>query len=356
MSTSIKIQDRLIGLDYPVYFIADIAANHDGDIQRAKDLIFQASEAGADAAKFQHFLAEEIVSDRGFKDLGTQRSHQSAWKKSVFEVYREAALPRDWTDELKETCDRAGIHFFSAPYDMQAVDLLESRVPAYKIGSGDITWPEMLEYIAGKGKPVLLATGAADIGEVQRAADTILRINRELVLMQCNTNYTGQMENFKYLQLNVLKTFADMYPQAVLGLSDHSPGHAAVLGAVALGARVIEKHFTDDKQREGPDHAFSMNPRDWAEMVEKTRQLEMALGDGCKRVQENEQDTVIVQRRGLRFRVDVPAGAVIERDHIILLRPATPGVVEPRDLPRIIGRTLRRNVPADAAVQWTDFE
>ena len=151
----LKINDNEIGRDYPTYFIADVAANHDGDVERAKDLIYQAAEAGADAAKFQHFTADTIVSDRGFKKLAGQQSHQAKWKKSVFEVYQDASVSLDWTEVLRDTCDKAGIAFFTSPYSKDLVDHIDPYVPAYKIGSGDITWIEMVEYIAGKQKPYI---------------------------------------------------------------------------------------------------------------------------------------------------------------------------------------------------------
>ena len=247
-----KLGKKTVGLEHPTYFIADISANHDGDLERAKLLIRLCAEAGANAAKFQNFRAAKIVSDRGFQSLGGQLSHQSKWKKSVFQVYKDASLPWEWTEELKEECDKSGIDYFSAPYDLEAVDMLDPYVDIFKIGSGDITWPEMLRKIASKKKPVLLATGASEIGEVQRAVDEILAINPELVLMQCNTNYTGSLENFRHIHLRVLETYRSKFPGVVLGLSDHTPGHATVLGSVTLGARVIEKHFTDDNTREGP--------------------------------------------------------------------------------------------------------
>ena len=197
----IQIGTHTIGADHPTYFIADIAANHDGDLERAKMLIRLAKEAGADAAKFQNFRAPKIVSDYGFRHMGGQVSHQASWKKSVFQVYQDASIPFEWTPILKEECDKAGIDYFSSPYDFDAIDMLDPYVPAYKIGSGDITWPEALERMARKGKPVLLATGASDIGEVQRAVHTILAINPHLVLMQCNTNYTASLENFDHIHL-----------------------------------------------------------------------------------------------------------------------------------------------------------
>ena len=146
-SSVLEIQGKKIGRDYPSYFIADIAANHDGDLKRATELIFLAAEAGADAAKFQHFKAETIVSDHGFKKLGGQQSHQAKWQKSVFEVYKSASVSLDWTPTLFEACDKAGIAFFTSPYAIDIVDQIDPYMPAYKIGSGDITWIEMIEYI-----------------------------------------------------------------------------------------------------------------------------------------------------------------------------------------------------------------
>src|SRR5208283_2372459 len=250
-------------------------------------------------------------SERGFNELGNQLSHQAKWKKSVFQVYREASLPWEWTPALKRECEACGIEYFSAPYDLEAVDMLDPYVNLFKIGSGDITWPELLRKVASKQKPVLLATGASDIGEVQRAVEEVVKINSQLVLMQCNTNYTASLENFRHIHLRVLETYRAMFPSLLLGLSDHTPGHATVLGAVALGARVIEKHFTDDNGRLGPDHTFSMNPVTWRSMVERCRELEAALGDGYKRVEDNERETVVLQRRCLRLKEAKEAGEIL---------------------------------------------
>jgi N-acetylneuraminate synthase len=351
----IKIGNKVIGAGKSVYFIADIAANHDGDLERAKKLIDLAKEAGADAAKFQNFHAAGIVSDYGFKHLGGQQSHQASWKRSVFEVYQSASVPDDWTPILKNYCDNAGIEYFSSPYDFAATDLLDDYVRAHKIGSGEIDWVETLEYIASKGKPVLLATGACDIGEVQRAVHAILRFNSQLVLMQCNTNYTASAENYKHINLNVLKTYAQMFPEVILGLSDHTAGHTTVLGAVALGARVIEKHFTDDNLREGPDHHFAMNPVSWRVMVDATRELENALGSGDKTVAENERETVIIQRRCLRAARDLKAGETLTREMIAVLRPATPGAILPSELSQVIGTRLLNDIQTGKELTWMDL-
>lgn len=352
---TLEIGGRTVGDREPTYFIADIAANHDGELDRAVALVHRAAEAGADAAKFQHFRAPKIVSKFGF-ETGPQVSHQSKWKRSVFEVYQAASVPWEWTETLKRACDDAGIQFFSSPYDLEAVDMLEPYVPAYKIGSGDITWIEALEHIASKGKPVLLATGASNMDEVKRAVSAILAINPKLLLMQCNTNYTGSVENFRFVKLNVLGTFATMYPHLVLGLSDHTPGHAAVLGAVALGARAIEKHFTDDRSREGPDHPFSLDPAMWREMVDRTRELEYALGDGNKIVEPNETDTVVIQRRCLRAARDLVADTPLAKGDLEALRPAPRDAIFPYEEKATLGRRLRRDLKQGDYPKWTDLD
>ncbi|HVP21148.1 MAG TPA: N-acetylneuraminate synthase family protein [Anaerolineaceae bacterium] len=348
----IRIGTHIIGLSHPTYFIADISANHDGSLERARLLIRLAKEAGADAAKFQNFRAPKIVSDYGFKSLGSQQSHQSGWKKTVFEVYQDASIPFEWTPYLKEECDEVGVDYFSSPYDFEATDMLDPYVPAYKIGSGEITWPEAIESMARKGKPVILATGASDIADVQRAVHAILKVNPELILLQCNTNYTGSLENMKYINLRVLETYKTMFPGLILGLSDHTPGHATVLGAVALGGRVVEKHFTDDRNRVGPDHPFSMTPDSWVEMVENTRRLEAALGSPDKVVEENEKQTVILQRRCLRAARSIKAGECISRDMIDVLRPAPQYAIMPYDLDKVIGRTARVDINAGNELTW----
>lgn len=353
--SELAIDGKRIGKNHPTYFIADVAANHDGDLERAKDLIYMAKEAGADAAKFQHFKAESIVSDLGFKSLGDLQSHQGSWKKSVVEVYRAASVSTDWTETLKDTCDKAGITFFTSPYDFDLVDHIDPFVPAYKIGSGDITWIEMIERIASKQKPYILATGASTMDDVVRAVYAALAINPHFALLQCNTNYTGSLENFRYVQLNVLKTYRLMFPGMILGLSDHTPGLATVLGSVALGARIIEKHLTDDVNRIGPDHKFSMNPESWRDMVARTRELEAAMGTGLKQVEENELQTVVLQRRALRMARDLPAGYELKREDITVLRPAPSGALLPYEIDQVLGRQLRVSKVAGQHITHADL-
>ena len=315
-----------------------------------------AQDAGADCAKFQHFRAPHIVSDYGFRALGGQQSHQATWEKSVFEVYQDASLPWEWTEQLAQHAADIGIEFMSAPYDLEAVDHLDPFVNAYKVGSGDVNWLEELEYIASKGKPVILATGAATLDDVSRAMDLLTAAGVPIVLMQCNTNYEGTIENIHHVNLSVLTRYHESYPNVTLGISDHTPGHVTVLGAVALGARAVEKHFTDDTSRSGPDHGFSMDPRTWRAMVDDVRMLESALGDGRKKIEDNEQQTIVLQRRCVRAARDIPAGSTLDRGDIEVLRPAPLDATPAHEVTEVVKRTTVRDLVRGEAISWADLQ
>ena len=340
----VKIGKNIISEKHQTYFVADVAANHDGSLSRAKKLIRLCAKAGANAAKFQHFRADTIVSDYGFKNVG-KIAHQKKWKKSVYQLYKEASINDTWTRDLKLECKKNKIDFFTAPYDMDYVKSVYKYVAAYKIGSGDITWLDIIKEISKKGKPVLIATGASSINEVKQAVKTIKKFNKKIILMQCNTNYTANKENTRYLNLNVLNQYRKIFNKSVvLGLSDHTFGHNSVLGAVALGARVIEKHFTDDNLREGPDHKFSMNPKTWKQMVLETRVLEKSLGNGYKRVELNEKDSIVVQRRGIRAKEKLFKGYKITEQMLTYLRPCPRGALNPYEKNKILGKILTKNI------------
>ena len=353
--SAFQLGKRLIGPDQPTYFIADIAANHDGDLTRALELMTLAKEAGADCAKFQHFQAAHIVSDYGFRSLGGQQSHQASWSKSVFEVYEDAAVDWDWTAKLAAHAKAIDIEFMSAPYDLDAVTHLDPYLNAFKVGSGDINWLEELQFIADIGKPVLIAAGAASLDDVKRAMDLLTSADVPVVLMQCNTNYTGSIENVQYVNLRVLSQFASLYPNVTLGLSDHTPGHVTVLGAVTLGARVVEKHFTDDTLRVGPDHGFSLDPTSWRAMVDDTRMLEAALGTGIKQVEPNEAQTVVLQRRCVRAARVLTADTVITEADIEVLRPAPAEAIAAHEFSKVIGTTLNRALAFGEELHWSDL-
>ncbi len=341
----IRIGERWVSEEEPTYIIAEIGSNFDGSLAQAKHLVELAKEVGADATKFQSFLPDKIIARRGFE---ANTSFQSKWGKPVYEVYSEAVLPREWHQELAEYCYKKDIHFFSSPYDKEAVDLLsEIGVPAFKIGSGDITNPALIEYIAKKNKPVLLGTGASSMGEIEQAVNTIRATgNQDIVLLQCITNYPSPFEHANIRAMVTLKEAC----QVQVGYSDHTPGSIVPLGAVALGACVIEKHFTFDKTREGPDHPFAMNVSDMAVMIKDIRLLEAALGSPIKQLTPAETETVILQRRSLFAKVDIPAGTAITADMIEPLRPAIG--MAPKYMPLVMGRKVKVDIPEGEPITW----
>jgi N-acetylneuraminate synthase len=318
-------------------------------------LIELAKESGADAVKFQHFQAETIVSDKGFRDLGTSLAHQKHWKGSVFDVYRAAEFPWVWTSPLKEFSDQIGIDFFTAPYSLDLIDQVNEFIPAFKVGSGDVNWHESIRRMCSFGKPVIVATGASTFSDVSNAVNVLREENASFSIMQCNTNYTGQIDNISYSNLNVLNKYAEYFPDAILGLSDHTPGHVTVLGAISLGARLIEKHFTDDVTRNGPDHKFSMTPKTWRMMVEDSRLLESALGDGIKKIEINEEEAGIVQRRSIRYASNLKKGHLLTREDLVVLRPAPIDSLSPNLLGDVIGKILNKNVEKHDVVSMTQL-
>lgn len=346
----IKIGNRLVGEGQPVLFIADMGANFDGSLEKAKKIALAAKESGADVVKIQSFLADKIVSGPSFNKMTLKGVHGS-WSKPVFEIFKEAEFPRQWHKELFDYCNEIGVIFSSAPYDFEAVDLLdEIGVDFYKIGSGEITWHEMLKYIASKGRPMILATGDSTLAEVDEAISVIGGTgNNNLILLQCITNYPSKTES---ANINVLKTYQTAF-NIITGYSDHSPGDVVVLGAVALGAKVIEKHFTLNKNDKGPDHPHSMEPQEFKQMVERVRSLEKALGSTRKEVVVEESETVVVQRRSLHARRNIPRGKIIEREDIVELRPAVG--IYPKYKNNIIDKQAKVDIKAYEAIHWEDI-
>ena len=349
------IAELEIGLNSKPYFIAEIGSNFDGSLSRAKDLIYLAKESGAQAAKFQHYTAGTLVSNLGFQALGAQLGHQKKWSGSVYDVYENASLNSDWTAELHEECIRAGIHFMTSPYSLELVEDVDRYIPAFKIGSGDITWLEIIELISKKNKPVLLATGASTLDDVIRAMNTIQLHNNQIVLMQCNTNYIADRSNYSFQNLRVLELYKLLFPNVVLGLSDHTQGDTAVLGAYSLGARVFEKHFTDDASRPGPDHAFAMTPKKFKEMVSKTLDLEQLMGAPIKNIESNELETSIVQRRSVHAARDLRPGDPLIESDFVFLRPSPAGTIPPYFSQSLIGRKLKVALVKGQAIKWEDI-
>ncbi len=344
----IRIADRWVGEGEPAYIIAEIGSNFDGSMDRAKMLIDLAKECGADAAKFQCFTAPKIVSKEAFDRIKV--GFQSKWKKSVYEVYQSAEFPRDWHEELFQYARSKEIHFLSAPYDFDAVDIINDLgVPALKIGSGDITWHEILKYIAEKGKPIILGTGASTIAEVEEAVKVIRQTgNNEIILLQCVTNYPSSFES---ANIRAMKTMGETF-DTLVGYSDHTPGSIVPLGAVSLGGCVIEKHFTDDKTRPGPDHPFAMDGKDFKEMVDHIRTLEKAMGSPVKDLYPEENVTAVIQRRCLRAAKDMSKGQRVTEDMIDVLRPSAKDGLDPKYKDLLIGREIKADMQKGDMFTW----
>ncbi|OFY51441.1 MAG: flagellar biosynthesis protein FlgA [Bacteroidetes bacterium GWF2_41_31] len=346
----IKIGNKIIGMGHPAYIIAEIGANFDADINKAKELIKAAKDCGADCAKFQTFKSEKIVSDKGFSLMDLKGVH-GTWGKTVGQVFKEVEFPHEWHQELMEYCTLIGIDFSTAPYDFEAVDLCDRLdLPFIKIGSGEITWLEMIKYIASKNKPVFLATGDANLSEIDEAIRAFESTgNKNLVLMQCITNYPSKIES---ANINVIKAYQSAF-DVLTGYSDHSPGPVVALGSVALGAVVIEKHFTLNKADNGPDHPHSMDVNEFKVMVNYIRELELALGTSRKFVVDEENETVIVQRRGLYARRAIKKGETILSEDIDILRPAL-GIL-PKFKSVLIGKISKTNIEKGHPLFWDNF-
>jgi len=312
----IKVGKQNLGKGNPCYIIAEIGSNFDGSFSKAKKMIKLAKESGANAAKFQSFKTEQIISKKGFENKMT---FQSKWKKPVWEVYRNAEFPLSWHKKLAEYAKKIGIDFLSTPYNYDALNLLKKiNIPAIKIGSGDITDLEFLKSVGKTKKAIFLATGASTMKEVEDAVNIIkLTGNKKIVLMQSVTQYPSPIKD---ANLEVLNVFKEKFNLNV-GYSDHSPGSLVILASVALGACVIEKHFTDNTKLKGPDHPHSMNPKEFAQMVNDIRIIESAKGDGIKKVEKSEKETRIIQRRSIFTIAKIKKGEKFTRKNIRTLRP-----------------------------------
>ncbi len=349
-SRQVKIGSRIVGAGQPTYFIAEIGANFDGSLETAKEYARRAKEIGADCAKIQTFKATKIVSRQAFSSMSLKGVHGS-WNRPVDEVFAEVEFPHEWHKEFFDYCHEIGITPSTAAYDYDAVDLVDTLgIEFFKIGSGDITWLEMIEYIAKKGKPIMLATGAATLAEVDEAVSVIEKTgNKDLVLLQCITNYPSKFES---ANINVLNTYRHAFG-AILGYSDHTPDDVVPLGAVALGASVIEKHITMDRSNTGPDHPHSMTFEEFGKMIERTRNLEKAMGTGRKEVVDEESETVIVQRRGLTVVRDLEKGSVLTKEDMLELRPALG--IYPKYKMALVGKVLAKEMKAGDPIRWEDI-
>ena len=344
----VKIADRWIGEGEPCFIIAEAGSNHNGSLEQAKCLIDVAVRAGADAVKFQLFRASKIYN----KDAG--KSDYLKLDKPIYDIIADMEMPYEWLPELADHAQKQSIIFFSSVLDEESLEQLDPYVPAYKIASYELTHIPLLRQIANKGKPVILSTGAANLEEVDESIEAFLNTgNKDLMLMQCTASYPAPLES---LNLRAIQTMNEAFGVPV-GLSDHSRDPlVGPLAAVALGASLVEKHFTLSNQLPGPDHPFSVEPGELKQMVEKIRELEQTLGTGEKVVQDAETELRSFARRSIFAIADIAPGELISPENVAVLRSGQlePGL-EPKYYDEIIGKTATRNVTSGSAILMQDY-
>jgi N,N'-diacetyllegionaminate synthase len=342
----VKIGNKTIGDGEDVFVIAEAGVNHNGNIGLAKKLIDVAIDAGADAVKFQTFKADNVVApDAPTADY----QKENTGLNNQYKLIKEMELSSDDFKELAEYSKSQGILFLSSPFDKESVDLLDKiGVPIFKIASGEITNYPLVEYIARKGKPIILSTGMSSLGEIEAALEIIrMKGVNEVVLLHCVTSYPALIEDSN---LKVIHTLKHAFKIPV-GFSDHTIGIAASLVAVALGACIIEKHFTLDKILPGPDHSMSLDPEELKELVNSVRSVEKALGDGIKRLMPAEAEIQKVARRSIVSTVYIPKGTIIDENMISIKRPA--GGIEPKYCDLAIGKKAKRDIKPGELLYWS---
>ena len=342
----ITINNRRIGSGYRVYIIAEMSANHNHDFEQAVRILEEAKKTGADAVKLQTYTPDTmtISCDNEYFQIGKG----TIWEgKNLYDLYSEAYTPWEWQPKLKEVADGLGLDLFSSPFDATAVDFLEEMdVPAYKIASFEVVDLPLIEHIARTGKPIILSTGMAALGEIEEAVNTIHAAgNRQVALLKCTSAYPAPPEE---MNLRTLQHMAEAFGVPA-GLSDHTMGGTSAVVAVSLGACIIEKHFTLSRSVAGPDSTFSMEPNEFREMVSAIRTAEKAIGEVSYRISGKQMQSRVF-RRSLFVTADVPAGEQFSESNVRCIRPANG--LHPRYLKEILGRKASVDVKAGTPLAW----
>jgi N-acetylneuraminate synthase len=337
------------------FIIAEAGVNHNGNIKLAYDLIDAAATTGADAVKFQTFISTNEISSIASK--ADYQINATGTNESQLEMCQKLELAFSDFKKLQTYCEQKGILFLSSCFCFDSVDFINDIVPIHKTGSGELTNLPYLKHVAKKGKPIILATGMSTLTEVATAIDTIQNNQPDvksafpsLSLLHCVTNYPTAYED---VNLKAMETMKQAF-QLPVGFSDHTLGTETSIAAVALGACIIEKHFTLDKTMSGPDHSASLEPDEFTYLVQAIRNIEQTLGDGIKKPADNEKQMITLARRSLVAEKALAAGTVITNDCLGIKRPATG--IQPADKENIIGLTLTKTKQADEPLQWEDFK
>lgn len=332
-------------MEHAVYIIAEAGVNHNGSLELAKKLAKKAKEAGADAVKYQTFVAERLVKKDAQK--AEYQKEMTGARESQLEMLKKVELSYDEFRELKEYCDTIGIEFLSTPFEQESIEFLdELGILTFKVPSGEVTNLPYLERIAQKGKKIIMSTGMCEVEEIEGALE-VLRANgaKDVVLLHCNTEYPTP---YRDVNLRAMQMLKDKFEVAV-GYSDHTAGIEVPIAATALGAEVIEKHFTLDKTMEGPDHKASLEPDELKNMVEAIRNIEVALGDGVKRPSESEQKNIQVARKSIVAAVNIKKGDVFTEANLTVKRPGTG--ISPMRWKELLGQTATRDYVEDEMIE-----
>lgn len=350
MVTEFQIAGRTIGANQPCFIIAEAGVNHNGDLKLAHQLIDVAMKSGADAIKFQTFKAERLATTAAPK-AAYQLAATDA-DESEFEMLHRLELDADAHRALIAHCQEKHMLFLSTPFDEMSADLLETLgVPAFKTPSGEITNLPYLAHLAHKGKPMIVSTGMAFLGEVETAVRTIEEAgNHKFALLQCVSNYPANPAD---INLRAMQTMWQAFNVPV-GYSDHSLGIEVALAAVALGACIVEKHFTLNRNLPGPDHQSSAEPTELTALVRGIRIVEAALGNGRKQPAASEANTAAVARKSLHIREDLPSGHSLAFCDVLALRPGTG--ISPANLDKVIGRKLNKSMRSGTILKEEDLD
>ncbi len=344
----VEIASRRVGDGAPVYVIAEAGSNHDRKLQQALKLIDVAVAAGADAVKFQTYSAEDLYSRKTPTMSYLTKGNLAREGETVWQLIKRIELPREWHGELAAYCREKGVHFLSTPFDLRAVDELEAvGCPAYKIASYELLHLPLLRRVAETGKPLVLSTGMASLGDIETALETVERAgNSQVVLLHCAINYPPRFED---VHLRAITTMRQAFQRPV-GFSDHTTGITADIAAVALGACVIEKHYTLDRSLPGPDHPFAIEPDELKAMVKGIRECEVALGSPIKRRTAAEEEMYRLGRRSLVAARAISKGTRIMADMIAVKRPGYGIPTTMFDV--VVGRTAQRDIDEDEILVW----
>lgn len=347
---TIKIGKKSVGKNKPCFIIAEAGVNHNGNPDIAKKLVDAAKEAGADAVKFQTFKAEDLVTYG--TSMASYQKKNIRKKETQFSMLKKLELSYGNFKEIKAYCNKIGIIFLSTPHTEEAADFLENIVPAFKIGSGDLTNLPFLEKVSKKGKPILLSTGMGTLEEVKEAVDMIKKYNNQLIVLHCTTEYPCPKED---VNLQAMKTLEEG-TGCIIGYSDHTEGIEVPIMAASFGAAVIEKHFTLDTSMEGPDHKASLNPSEMKDMIQnirKNKKIEIPkkiLGNKIKNPTEEEIEIAKVVRKSIIAKVDIPNGTKITEDMVTIKRPGTG--IEPKKINNVVGRIALKDIKKDEIIRW----